>query len=457
MASSLYSSPPPPRPLSDDKPTLLTSWWITLLCAVIILFRLLGRCVRVERLFREDLYAAAALIPLFMRMGFVHPILVYGTNNVLVDKLAALSDDEIYRRSIASRLVLVSRVLHAAILWLLKVVTLEFFDRLVGQSGKNRYTILLRFMRVSLAVTFVAIVIADLAECQPFTHYWQVVPDLGGRCRQGYAHLITVTVCNVLTDLLLVVFPVPIVFKSRISKGRKAVLISLFCLHIFTVVVAIYRVPKILEENGYQATRTMWASAEILMATFAANALTLGTFMRDTGVKKKKPNRYQPTESSGGRSGLQVSRVTKKSSWQDPDSEGDDEAAMPCAGGSPRTGVPALSDVETTTPVKEGDTDIARMGSVDSLIPRNRSEVLRPDGDAKVLKTTTIEVTVAPAEDSAYSGPGERMNGLVLSPPASGLVRASIRGGAPGAAIPLRDMDPLPTSDAGINGQGGGH
>ncbi|KAK3305965.1 uncharacterized protein B0T15DRAFT_215158 [Chaetomium strumarium] len=452
MGSSLYSSPPPPRPLSDDKPTLLTSWWITLLCAVIILFRLLGRCVRVEKLFREDLYAAAALIPLFVRMGLVHPILLYGTNNVLFDGLSPPSHIEIHRRSVASRLVLVSRLLHCAILWLLKVVTLEFFDRLVGQSGKNRYTILLRFMRASLGVTFVAVVIADLAECKPFTHYWQVLPDPGGQCRQGYAFLITMTACNVLTDLLLMVFPVPIVFKSRISKGRKALLIALFCLHIFTVVVAIYRVPKILGEDGYQATRTMWASAEILMATFAANALTLGTFMRDTGVKKKKPNRYQPTESSGARSGQRASKVTKKASWQDPDSEGDDEPAMPYGARSPRPGETAPSVAGATTPAPEGETDVPRTGSVDSLIPRTRSEAGKPDSDAKVLKTTTIEVTVAPAEDSLYSGPGETINGLVI-PAVSSAGPASGWGRRRGSPIPLRHMEPLPDRDQAANGQ----
>jgi hypothetical protein len=332
---------------------------------------------------------------------------------------------------------------------LLKVVTLEFFDRLVGQSGKNRYTILLRFMRASLGVTFVAIIIADLAECQPFTHYWQVVPDPGGRCRQGYAFLITMTACNVLTDLLLVVFPVPIVFKSRISNGRKALLIALFCLHIFTVVVAIYRVPKILEEDGYQATRTMWASAEILMATFAANALTLGTFMRDTGVKKKKPNRYQPTESSGARSGLPASRGAKKTSWQDPDSEGDDEADMPRSARSPRAGATTLNVLGATTPAPEGESDVPRTGSVDSLIPRTRSDAVRPDSDGKVLKTTTIEVKVTPAGD-----PEEATNGLVISP-VSSTVTASGRGRGRGSPIPLKHMEPLPDRDPATNGQGG--
>ncbi len=106
---SLYTPPPPARPFSEDKATVLTSWWITCMCAIIIVFRLIGRYVRVEALFGEDKVAAAALVPLFLRMAFVHPILLYGTNNVLVD---GLSEEEMQRREIGSRLVLVSRVLH---------------------------------------------------------------------------------------------------------------------------------------------------------------------------------------------------------------------------------------------------------------------------------------------------------------------------------------------------------
>jgi hypothetical protein len=92
----------------------LVSWWITIFCAVTIVVRLLGRWVRVEKLFLEDTYVAAALIPLFLRMAFVHPILIYGTNNVLVPDGSVLSDEEAQRRSIGSRLVLVSRILQPA-------------------------------------------------------------------------------------------------------------------------------------------------------------------------------------------------------------------------------------------------------------------------------------------------------------------------------------------------------
>ena len=110
---ALYSAPPPLRPFGEDKPTLLVCWWITMFCAVIIALRVVGRFIRTEKLFREDKTAALALVPLFLRMGFVHVILIYGTNNAQLQG-AGLSDEQLHKRSIASGLVLLSRVLYAA-------------------------------------------------------------------------------------------------------------------------------------------------------------------------------------------------------------------------------------------------------------------------------------------------------------------------------------------------------
>jgi hypothetical protein len=110
----LYSEPPPLRPFSEDKPTLLVCWWITTFCAVIIALRVVGRFIRTEKLFKEDKTAALAIVPLFLRMGCVHVILVYGTNNVQPGGAAGFSDEEIKRRAVGSGLVLLSRVLYAA-------------------------------------------------------------------------------------------------------------------------------------------------------------------------------------------------------------------------------------------------------------------------------------------------------------------------------------------------------
>lgn len=110
---TLYSDPPTLREFKYDKPTLLVCWWATSFCTLIILLRLAGRFIRTERLFAEDRIAALALIPLYLRMGCVHFILLYGTNNADFDNVE-LTSKELRRKEIASGLVLASRIFYAA-------------------------------------------------------------------------------------------------------------------------------------------------------------------------------------------------------------------------------------------------------------------------------------------------------------------------------------------------------
>lgn len=108
----LYSEPPPLHSSDDDKPTLLVCWWITLFCTTIIFLRVAGRFIRSEKLFREDKTVTFAVIPLFLRMGLVHLILLWGTNNAQFTW--PLTETEKRHKSIASGLVIASRVLYAA-------------------------------------------------------------------------------------------------------------------------------------------------------------------------------------------------------------------------------------------------------------------------------------------------------------------------------------------------------
>lgn len=110
---AFYTDPPSYREFKYDKPTLLVCWWITSLCTCIILLRVTGRFIRTERLFLEDKIAALALIPLFLRMGCVHYILIHGTNNADFNGVD-MTEAEVKQREIASGLVLLSRILYAA-------------------------------------------------------------------------------------------------------------------------------------------------------------------------------------------------------------------------------------------------------------------------------------------------------------------------------------------------------
>lgn len=94
--------------------------------------------------------------------------------------------------------------------------------------------------------------------------------------------------CNIMTDLLLVFYPIPIILTSNMGTKRKIQLTLLFSLSLIVVATTGYRIPRILRAHGNQQLRTLLASVELLFATAAANTLVLGSFVRDRGVKKTK-------------------------------------------------------------------------------------------------------------------------------------------------------------------------
>ncbi|KAI4201906.1 MAG: hypothetical protein LQ350_002953 [Teloschistes chrysophthalmus] len=296
---SLYSSPPHAKSSKADHPTLLVSWWCTGFGLAIILVRICGRYIRTERLFREDKIMALSMIPLLGRMALIHVVMIWGTNNATNDGLTA---QDISHREIGSKLVLAARILYAAFesLWIAKFTISEFLKRLTNQVWRKQYEIGLQFIRWFLVITFIAVVVATLAECQPFSHYWQVVPDPGAKCRQGYAQLITMATSDVITDLLLVAFPIPIVLKSHMAMKRKVSLVLLFSLSLILIAITIYRVIEVIHRHSDQQFRSLIASLEILAAAAVSNALVLGSFVRDRGVKKQ---RYR-FNSVGGNSSL---------------------------------------------------------------------------------------------------------------------------------------------------------
>ncbi|KAF2735303.1 hypothetical protein EJ04DRAFT_563479 [Polyplosphaeria fusca] len=296
LPRSLYDdSPPARRTRVQDNPTLLYSWWATVFSLVIILFRLSGRYIRNERLFPEDKIMAMSMIPLMARIALVHVVLIWGTNNVNVQGL--IDPNEIHHREIGSKVVLAARISYTLFIWMAKFTVSEFLKRLTERFWKKGYEIVLHGIRVFLAVTFVAVLVATLSECQPFPHYWQVVPDPGPKCRQGYSHLISMGTTDIVTDILLVAFPIPIICQSSMPLKRKLSLLSLFSMSLILIGITGARIALVIERHGLQQYRTVLASTEILFAAIISNAIVLGSFLRDRGLKKQRYKSGSATDS----------------------------------------------------------------------------------------------------------------------------------------------------------------
>lgn len=230
-------------------------------------------------------------------------VLTWGTNNISLDGFDEYRnpqlgtekeyikwdlDEEIRRRENGSKLVLGARVVYVAFIWWQKFCITEFHRKLHLSFWNTSYKGVLGAIRWLLVVTFIGAVVSIFAECHPFRKYWQVLPDPGPRCRQAISPLIVMAVCNAVTDLVIVVFPLPPILITSMPFKKRFFLILSLSLSLFTCALAVYRVPFVLRYHASQPHRTLYASLECLASCTIANAIVLNSFFRDKGPKRNK-------------------------------------------------------------------------------------------------------------------------------------------------------------------------
>jgi hypothetical protein len=93
---------------------------------------------------------------------------------------------------------------------------------------------------------------------------------------------------DVITDCLLIIFPLTILVPSGMPLVRRFKLGTLFSISSVLIAITIMRVVSVVHHSGAQQRRTVYASGEILAAAAVSNAVVLGSFLRDRGVKKAK-------------------------------------------------------------------------------------------------------------------------------------------------------------------------
>ncbi|WYZ35928.1 hypothetical protein EsH8_X_000575 [Colletotrichum jinshuiense] len=236
--------------------------------------RLVWRKVSKQDFNLGDWFTVAAIVCTLTRLGLIHVVLTWGTNNVSAAyrKTHTFTNEEIYRREIGSKLSIVNRVFYNSYLWLQKLVLLDVYRRLLLNLRFEKITIW-SFSFVFFA-TYVACQVTTFSECNPFHLYWQVVPDPGS-CSKAQMQLVVVGVLNIVTDFMLLVLPLPLVFSLKTPWQRKVQLYALFTLGVFIIAITVIRLPINITNKDSQINRTTWASTELFTAAVVVNAPTI--------------------------------------------------------------------------------------------------------------------------------------------------------------------------------------
>ncbi|CRG89145.1 hypothetical protein PISL3812_06181 [Talaromyces islandicus] len=305
----------------DNSTTLAIHWAFSVIAVALITLRLGIKSYTRYKYTLGDYFAIGALFCVFVRLPIIHVVLIWGTNNMSDAYRQAhfFSPQEIYHRETGSKFILVNRVFYNSYLWLQKLVLLDTYRRLIHHLPWERVT-LWAYSGV-FAATYVTVQTVTFTECNPFNHYWMVVPDPGSCCR-AQVQLVVLGVLNIVTDVMLIVLPIPILILVKRSLVQKLQLSCLFALGFFIVAITIIRLPQNASNSTAQVNRTTWASTELLAAAIVANAPVIYGFWRGG----RQATQYNSRESSSNRflSNRQASRKRTQQGDLDVEDENND-------------------------------------------------------------------------------------------------------------------------------------
>ncbi|KAF8250531.1 hypothetical protein K440DRAFT_165678 [Wilcoxina mikolae CBS 423.85] len=260
-----------------DTTALVVAYIVYAVCTILIIVRLYATWTRSRQWKEDDYWMILALVILTTHAVAAVLVLEYKTSNV--DYPERLPPEEVRRRELGSKLVILTRTCYAVFIWTMKFCVLSFYSRLVEQL--RHYQRFISPIWWLLVATFTGSILSTYLECRPFNHYWQVVPDPGHQCTYSEGQLYTTGACNLFTDIVLLGFILPIIWRLNLPLRTKLHIASLFSLGIIVMIITIIRLPFVVRNQALQQWRTMFANVEILASCIVTNAPVLYRIIKD--------------------------------------------------------------------------------------------------------------------------------------------------------------------------------
>ncbi|RSL57600.1 hypothetical protein CEP54_008197 [Fusarium duplospermum] len=307
---------------------LLESWtlWVVGLAAVVC--RLIARRMKIGKwslLAIEDYLMIFALLNFTGVVVCINEVAKNGSNYLPPDVAANLTPEGEAQAIWGSKMTFVLEIFTLTATWTVKACLLLMYGRLTeGTSTRQRWGV--RVVAAYCAVTYVLVTLMFVFYwCNPTYEYWRV-PVKIMQCATYYNHMIFATACNISSDLMLLLVPIPLMIKIRLPRKRKIGLCCVFGLGVFNILAAVLnRYYNFSNPNSY--VFLYWYVAEVGVAMCVGNlplcwpVIRLALGSKGDTSNPSYPNTSYP-DSSGRRMPQSRHTLTSKASlWAKLDDE----------------------------------------------------------------------------------------------------------------------------------------
>lgn len=275
--------------------------WYTL-CWLVVAARLWSRRLNRgswKKLQIDDFLVLFAMVTDTILMAFMHVVSNMSSNLIAPNEnQSTFTPEEIKERIYGSKLVLVVEQMQILTIWLIKACLLIMYNRMTMLLPQHK---IVKFIAVYVALGFLVMEILYFGVwCRPFHEYWAVPTD-NKQCSAAIHHLITNAVFNISSDIMIILIPMPLLFKVRLPAKNKAILGGVFCIGTFTIIAAALN-KYYSFSHPFAPDWTIWYLRESYTAILCANLpFTWPILQRAFNLSNWSQNSY-PSNHYGGQS-----------------------------------------------------------------------------------------------------------------------------------------------------------
>ncbi|KAM3555847.1 hypothetical protein MY1884_005369 [Beauveria asiatica] len=266
--------------------------FLTIISFAVVGFRL-WLSFRGRGLMADDYVAAASLL-----LAFIYSVLTivqtrYGLGLPLRLRSEDLDDAATYKK-----VNFAGRPIYQFGVSLFKVALLISYLRLLQATSKRNYRVLICAAIVAVLLGHLGSAFALIFACKPVRFSWDFkVSDPHPTCVNLSQTSLIYSLITIISDVLVAVLPIPVLLTLKIANAKKAGLVGVFLLGLFTTICSVLRLVqlnRISFGDGNSTMLVLWGVIEFNVG----NMVTSLPFLAPVFIKKAKDLSYRRYKTS---------------------------------------------------------------------------------------------------------------------------------------------------------------
>ncbi|GME64428.1 putative cation diffusion facilitator 1 protein [Neofusicoccum parvum] len=257
--------------LEKDDSFLNEIWaWFVVGCVTITLRYIVRiRTVGIRGFAGDDYVTIFTMAFYTMDAALVHIVYHTGANADLTPTIVdGLSGDQIQELIYGSKCQTAAWYSYTALIWCMKFTMLFFYKRLTMGTWQNR---MIKYLFWLCGVTYLAVFLTITFGCHPIQDNWGVKPLPGKNCTFKVQNLLVTVTLNVITDAIILIIPIPMLWRLKVTWSRKLAIAALLSSGIFVIAAAVIRAVLTLGAAPSALNINRWGVRETIIGILTVN------------------------------------------------------------------------------------------------------------------------------------------------------------------------------------------